>query len=65
MFDRENWIGVALLSLCGIAGGVIVWSIATSTVLAYQGPDWLPWVLLAVWAGAVLYLVFRMPKTWL
>lgn len=65
MFGRENWIGLALLALCGIAGGVLVWSLVTGTILTYQGPEWLPWVLLVVWAGAVLYMLFRMPKTWL
>ena len=65
MFERENWIGVALLALCGVVGGVLLWSIATRVMPSYNGPGWLPPVLIVAYVGALLYSIFRMPKTWL
>lgn len=65
MFDRENWLGVALLAVCGIVGGGLLWSIASRATLAYDGPGWLPPVLTVIYVGALLYAFFRMPKTWL
>jgi len=65
MFDRENWIGVLLLALCGVVGGVLVWTIATRATLAYDGPEWIPPVLIVLYVGGLLYSLFRMPKTWL
>ena len=65
MFDRENWIGVALLALCAALGGVLLWSIATRATLAFDGPAWLPPVLLVLYVGGIIYSLFRMPKTWL
>ncbi len=65
MFDRENWVGVALLAVCGVGGGVLLWTIATRATLTYDGPGWLPPVLMVIYVGALIYSYVRMPKTWL
>ena len=65
MFDRENWIGVLLLALCAVVGGVLLWTIATRATLTYDGPGWIPPVLIVVYVAGLLYSFFRMPKTWL
>ena len=63
MFERENWVGVALLAVCGVVGGVLLWSIATGTAFGYDGPGWLPPVLMVLYVGGLLYAFFRMPRS--
>ena len=53
--DRENLIGALLLGLCAIVGGVLVWQIVTGERLSYDGPNWLAWILMALFLGGVLY----------
>jgi hypothetical protein len=53
--DRENIIGVILLGLCVVIGAVMVWAIATDAKLEYTGPEWLAWLIAALFTGAVLY----------
>ncbi len=65
MFDRENWVGVMLLAVCGVGGGILLWTIATRATLTYDGPAWLPPVLLVVYIGALIFAFVRRPKTWL
>jgi hypothetical protein len=57
--DRDSIIGVLLLGLCAVAGGVIVWAIATDTKLEYNGPGWLAWLLAIVFMGAVFFGLFQ------
>jgi hypothetical protein len=63
MFDREHWVGVALLAVCGIVGGVLLWTIATRTALVYDGPGWLPPVLTVVYVGALVYAFVQRSKS--
>jgi hypothetical protein len=65
VFDRENWIGLLLLGLCGAVGGVLLWTIATRATLTYDGPGWIPVVVTVLYVAGLLYSLFRMPKTWL
>jgi hypothetical protein len=59
MFDRENAVGLLLLAVCAVVGGVMLFSIATGTTLRYTGPDWLGWVLLFAFLGAIGYGLVR------
>jgi hypothetical protein len=53
--DKENLIGVALLALCAVVGGVLVYSIVTGERFEYNGPRWLVWVLAVLFIGGILY----------
>jgi len=57
--DRENIIGVLLLALCAVVGGVLVYSIVTGERLTYSGPQWLAWLIGALFLGAIVYGVWQ------
>ncbi|HEY7031728.1 MAG TPA: hypothetical protein VH482_10390 [Thermomicrobiales bacterium] len=57
--DGDNVIGLLLLGLCAVAGGVLVWEIVTGGEVRYTGPDWLVWVLAAVFLGGSIYGLAR------
>lgn len=63
MFERENWIGLALLAVCVVVGGVLVWTIATGETLSYDGPGWIPVVLAVLFVGGLVYSFVKRPKT--
>ncbi len=51
MFKGENLIGVLLAGLCLVAAGIMIWAMATGRELTYNGPSWLPWILMVVILG--------------
>ncbi len=53
--DKENLVGVVFLGICAVVVGVVVWEIVTGNRLSYGGPQWLMWVLGAVFFGAIIY----------
>ena len=55
MFERENLIGVALLALCTVVGGILVYAITTGVRFRYTGPEWLAWVLAILFIGGSIY----------
>ena len=55
MFKGENLIGVLLAGLCLIAGGIMIWAMVTDRELTYNGPSWLPWILMVVILGGSLW----------
>ena len=55
MFKGENLIGVLLVGLCLVAGGIMIWAMATGRELTYNGPGWLPWILLAIILGGSIW----------
>jgi hypothetical protein len=55
MFKGENLIGVLLAGLCLIIAGVMIWAMATDRELTYNGPSWLPWILMVVILGGSLW----------
>jgi hypothetical protein len=55
MFKGENLIGVLLAGLCVVIAGVMIWAMATDRELTYNGPSWLPWILMVVILGGSLW----------
>jgi len=55
MFKGENLIGVVLAGLCLVAAGIMIWSMATGRELTYNGPGWLPWMLMVVILGGSIW----------
>jgi hypothetical protein len=55
MFKGENLIGVLLAGLCVVIAGVMIWAMATDRELSYNGPSWLPWILMVVILGGSLW----------
>jgi len=53
--DKENIIGVLLLSLCAVVAGVFIWSMVTGRELSYNGPQWLTWVLGIIFFAGIGY----------
>jgi hypothetical protein len=61
MFDRDNFIGIVLLALCGIVAVVLLYSIGTGTRFRWEGPGWVATALLIFFIGASIYLFVRQP----
>lgn len=55
MFSRDNAIGIALLGLCTVVAGALVWQIITGERLRYNGPNWLITVIGILFFGVMLY----------
>lgn len=55
MFKGENLIGVLLAGLCLFIAGVMIWAMATDRQLTYNGPSWLPWILMVVILGGSIW----------
>jgi len=55
MFKGENLIGVLLAGLCLVIAGVMIWAMATDRELTYNGPSWLPWILMVVILGGSIW----------
>jgi hypothetical protein len=41
MFNRENWVGVILVGLCGVVAIALLIEIFTDVTFTYSGPQWL------------------------
>lgn len=61
MLDRENLPGVILLALCTVVAGVLIYSIMTGTRFVWNGPGWVPVVLMVVFMGASVWGFVRQP----
>lgn len=55
MFKGENLIGVLLAGLCLIVAGIMIWAMATDRQLTYNGPGWLPWILMIIILGGSIW----------
>ena len=55
MFKGENFIGVLLAGLCLVIAGVMIWAMATDRELTYNGPSWLPWILMVIILGGSIW----------
>lgn len=51
MFKDGNFIGVLLVGLCLIAAGIMIWATVFDKTLTYNGPSWLPWLLMILFLG--------------
>lgn len=63
MFNRENWVGVALVGLCGVAAIVLLIEIFTDYTFTYSGPAWFARVIALGGTGLVLLMTVRALKT--
>lgn len=54
--DRGNWIGIALLVLCGLSAGTMLGYIRAGEILRYTGPHRL---------GVVITIVFILPTLYM
>lgn len=61
MLDRENLPGVILLALCTVVAGVLIYSIVTGTRFVWNGPSWMPMVLMVLFMGATAWGFIRQP----
>ena len=61
MLDRENLPGVILLALCTVVAGVLIYSIVTGTRFVWNGPSWMPMVLMLLFMGATAWGFIRQP----
>lgn len=59
MFRRENITGILLLVLCGVVGAVMVRAIVTGERPQVSAPDWVTWVLGAIFIGGIAYSLLR------
>ena len=41
MFNRENWVGIVLVGLCGVVAIALLIEIFTDVTFEYSGPQWL------------------------
>ena len=65
MFNRENAIGLVLLSLCAVVALVLLYSIATGTRFRFDGPSWLGTALVILFIGGTIYGFFLRPgRSW-
>ena len=65
MFNRENAIGLVLLSLCAVVALVLLYSIATGTRFHFEGPLWLGTVLVILFIGGTIYgFLLRPGRRW-
>jgi hypothetical protein len=65
VLDRENLPGVILLALCTVVAGVLIYSIMTGTRFTWNGPAWIPVVLMVVFMGASVWgFVGRPGRQW-
>ena len=44
-----------LAGLCLFIAGVMIWAMATDRQLTYNGPSWLPWILMVVILGGSIW----------
>jgi protein-S-isoprenylcysteine O-methyltransferase Ste14 len=61
VFDRENVIGLVLLSLCAVVALVLLFSIATGTRFRFEGPSWLGTILVILFMAGTIYAVVTRP----
>ena len=41
MFNKENWVGIILVGLCGVVAIALLIEIFTDITFEYSGPQWL------------------------
>ncbi len=62
MFNRENWVGVVLVGLCGIVAIALLIEIFTDVSFTYSGPPWLARIIALGGTGLVLVMGFAALK---
>lgn len=55
MFKDGGFIGVLLAGLCVVVAGIMIWAMVTDRELTYNGPSWLPWILMVVILGGSIW----------
>lgn len=62
MFNRENWVGVVLVGLCGVVAIALLIEIFTDYTFEYSGPQWLARIIAIGGTGLVLVMSFAALK---
>ena len=62
MFNRENWVGVVLVGLCGVVAIALLIEIFTDFTFEYSGPQWLARIVAIGGTGLVLVMSFSALK---
>lgn len=62
--EKGDLIGLLLLIGCLGSAGVLIWQIETGNRLRYTGPQWLIWILAALFLGTTLYGLFSAARRW-
>jgi hypothetical protein len=57
--DRGNWIGIALLILCGLSAGTMLGYIDAREMARFSGPGWLGWAIVAVFIALSIFGVVQ------
>ena len=64
MFSKENWPGIVLLVLCVAVCGVMLYGLVAHVTWRYTGPEWLTWVLGALFLGGLVWGWTHAPGRW-
>ena len=57
--DRGNWIGIALLVLCGLSAGTMLGYIKAGEIARFSGPQWLGVTVIVVTIGLTIYMTIQ------
>lgn len=62
MFNRENWVGIVLVGMCGVVAVALLIEIFTGYTFEYSGPQWLARIIALGGTGLVLVMSFAALK---
>jgi len=60
--DRGNWIGIALLILCGLSAGTMLGYIDARKMAHFSGPGWVGWAIVVAFIGLSVFGVVQMVR---
>jgi hypothetical protein len=64
MFEgRENWIGIALLVLCGLSAGTMLGYINAGEVARFEGPAWQRYLIVGAGIALTLVMIWQARST--
>lgn len=62
--DRDNWIGIAILVLCGISAGTMLAYINRGEIAEWSGPTWLGNAIVAAGLALFVILTIQQVRAW-
>lgn len=64
MDDRGNWVGIAILMICGLSAGTMLAYIAAGERATWNGPDWLGNVIVGVGLALFVIIMIQQFRSW-